>query len=422
MSIPPAIEIRDAGKSYRSYPSAWWRAAGWITGRPSHFTDHWVLRHVSLTGAPGQAIGIVGRNGAGKSTLLKLVAGTLIPTEGTVRVNGRVSAILELGMGFNLDFTGRENARRACSLQGLALAEVDALLPWIEEFSDVGTYFDQAMRIYSSGMAMRVAFAVATVRRPEVLIVDEALSVGDAAFQRKSFRRIEEFLTHGTTLLLVSHATESVKRICERALWIEQGQVVMDGTSKEVVEDYERQILGGVPGISKHVEDARAFVDRALTSNIEVQYGSGKAEIRDVALVSGTGERFNSLPENVDFSVRFNVRFSIECRDVHFGMMIKTLDGICVYSTNTELTHPRNRFAPGDTVAVCFELKNNLIPGMYYLNCGVNHMTDSGRLLLHRRVDVAAFRIREAAVTSATGIASLRGRPTVGMAEEPVAT
>src|SRR5690348_13125470 len=178
------LEIVGAGKSYRDYSSTWWRAAGWLTGKPSHFFDNWVLRDISLAVRRGEALGVVGRNGAGKSTLLKLVAGTLTATEGSVVTRGRVSAILELGMGFNPEFSARDNARHACGLQGYSRAAIDQMLPWIESFADVGAYFDQPVRTFSSGMTMRVAFAVATARRPDILIVDEALSVGDAAFQR----------------------------------------------------------------------------------------------------------------------------------------------------------------------------------------------------------------------------------------------
>ena len=416
MSDDAILEIVGAGKSYRDYSSTWWRAAGWFTGKPSHFFDNWVLRDISLALRRGEALGIVGRNGAGKSTLLKLVAGTVAPTEGTVVTRGRVSAILELGMGFNPEFSARDNARHACGLQGYSRAAIDEVLPWIESFSDVGAYFDHPVRMFSSGMTMRVAFAVATASRPDILIVDEALSVGDAAFQRKSFRRIEEFVAQGTSLLFVSHSAESVKRICDRAIWLAGGRMMMSGSSKDVAEAYERDVLGARPDPAPRPGPS-AFLDTTMGSGMEVEYGDGQATIFDVALVTEDGVEANTLPQDVNFAIRYKVRFRAACRDVHFGMMVKTLEGICVYSTNTAVSHPTNVYHDGDVVDVRFELANNLVPGLYYLNCGVNRTTDTGRSLLHRRVDVAVFRICEPVVTSETGIARLAGRATVRLAE-----
>ena len=420
MSGEAVLEIVGAGKSYRGYSSMWWRAAGWFTGKPSHFLDNWVLRDVSLAVRRGEAVGIVGRNGAGKSTLLKLVAGTVAPTEGTIVTRGRVSAILELGMGFNPEFSARDNARHACGLQGYSRAAIDGIMPWIESFSDVGAYFDEPVRTFSSGMTMRVAFAVATALRPDILIVDEALSVGDAAFQRKSFRRIEEFLAHGTSLLFVSHNTESVKRICDQVIWLAGGRMMMSGSSKEVAEAYERDMLGAHPEPAVRPTQS-AFFDRTMGSSIEVEYGDKEATIFDVALVTEDGVEANTLPQGLNFSVRYKVRFRAGCRDVHFGMMVKTLEGICVYSTNTALSHPTNMYRDGDVVEVRFDLANNLVPGLYYLNCGVNRTTEAGRPLLHRRVDVAVFRICEPVPTSETGIARLAARASVRLAETQAA-
>ena len=406
MTAPPILELATVGKSYRSYPSLWWRAAGWLTGRPTRFTDHWVLKDVSFALRAGEAVGIVGRNGAGKSTLLKLIAGTLVPTEGALAVRGRVSAILELGMGFNPEFTGRENAVYSCGLLGHEPPAIAQLLPWIETFSDVGEYFDQPMRTYSSGMNMRVAFAVATAVRPDILIVDEALSVGDAAFQRKSFRRIEEFIAGGTSLLLVSHGTDQVRNVCDRALWIEGGRVRLDGDAKTVTEAYEKSLFSLTPAAEPD-RALHAYLDQAmLASNVEVQYGDGLARIEAVTVTNGAGQPVNSLPIGEPFTVEYEVRFVSACEDAHFGMLLKTVDGIAVYGTNTDHAGLRSNFAAGDVVKVSFALQNNLCPGVYYLNCAASHGTPQGRAYLHRRVDVAAVRV----------LAGRRGETAAGLA------
>jgi lipopolysaccharide transport system ATP-binding protein len=412
----PIVELRGLGKSYRSFRNQWGRIRGWVTGTPHGFTDHWVLRNVSLAVQPGESLGIVGRNGAGKSTLLKLIAGVLSPTEGDVAVRGRVSALLELGMGFNPEFTGRENAVHACGLLGEEPAAIVGLLPWIEEFADVGEYFDQPMRTYSSGMYVRVAFAVATVRRPEVLIVDEALSVGDAAFQRKSFRRIEEFIAAGTSLLFVSHGIETVRRVCERAVWLERGAPMMTGSAKQVTEAYERS-LHLLPSVATAPLDEanHGVLDPALSSpRAEQQYGDQKAVITAVEIRNSVDHRVNSVPVGEDFTLYFEVRFRESCKGVNFGMMLKTTEGVVVYGTHSDRAALTSEFGEGDRVRVSFALVNNLCPGHYFINCAVSRAAEEGPRFMHRRVDVAMIRVRDAGSKEvAAGIAHLRGRPAV---------
>jgi lipopolysaccharide transport system ATP-binding protein len=413
MTPPPILELAGVGKSYRSYPSLWWRAAGWLTGRSFRFTDHWVLRDVSFTLRAGEAVGIVGRNGAGKSTLLKAIAGTLVPTQGQLAVRGSVSAILELGMGFNPEFTGRENVVYSCGLLGYDPAVIAELMPWIEAFADVGHYFDQPMRTYSSGMTVRVAFAVATAVRPDILIVDEALSVGDAAFQRKSFSRIESFLAEGTSLLFVSHAMESVRALCEHAIWIEHGALAMDGSAKLVTEAYERSLFVAPTSARSAVRSPRGYFDDSLlTTPVEQQYGDGGATIVDVRFVDKAGRPINSLEVGESFLVEFTVEFAQACEDAQFGMLLKTVEGVTVYGTNTDRMGLRNRFAPGERVQVSFTLRNNLCPGLYFLNCGASAPAVDGRRYLHRRVDVAALKVlaRDGEEETVTGLAYLEAK------------
>ncbi|HEU4852819.1 MAG TPA: ABC transporter ATP-binding protein, partial [Telluria sp.] len=207
-----AIHVEHLGKAYKQYPEKWSRLAEWMfpARGPRHHLK-WVLQDISFYVAPGEAVGLIGINGAGKSTLLKLITGTTQATTGAVHTHGRVAALLELGMGFHPDFTGRQNVLMAGQLLGMQVHEILELMPQIEEFAGIGDYMDQPVRVYSSGMQMRVAFSVATARRPDILIVDEALSVGDAYFQHKSFDRIRQFRQQGTTLLLVSHDKQAIQ-------------------------------------------------------------------------------------------------------------------------------------------------------------------------------------------------------------------
>ena len=238
-----AITVTNLGKAYKNYPDRLSRLKEWLDPqhRPRHQL-HWVLQDINFVVRPGEAVGIVGINGAGKSTLLKMITGTTSPTSGSIQVNGRVAALLELGMGFHPEFTGRQNVYMAGQLLGHSVEEITRLMPSIEAFAEIGDYIDQPVRVYSSGMQMRLAFSVATACRPDVLIVDEALSVGDAYFQHKSFDRIREFRKQGTTLLIVSHDKQSIQSICDRAILLNKGKLAMEGEPEAVMDNYNAML------------------------------------------------------------------------------------------------------------------------------------------------------------------------------------
>ncbi|MGL4220012.1 MAG: ABC transporter ATP-binding protein, partial [Shewanella sp.] len=237
------ITVNRLGKAYKQYPTRWSRLAEWILpGKKPRHSLKWVMQDVSFTVRPGEAVGIIGINGAGKSTLLKMITGTTQPTTGSISLQGRVAALLELGMGFHPDFTGRQNVYVAGQLLGLTMAEISRLMPDIEAFAEIGEYINSPVRVYSSGMQMRLAFSVATAVRPDILIVDEALSVGDAYFQHKSFERIREYSKQGTTLLIVSHDKQAIQSICNRAILLNAGRVAMEG-DPEAVMDYYNALL-----------------------------------------------------------------------------------------------------------------------------------------------------------------------------------
>lgn len=242
------LVVSNVSKTYKRYPGKWARVREWLTGKPQH-EKTWVLRDINFTINPGEAVGIIGMNGAGKSTLLKIITGTTQPTSGTVCIEGRVAAILELGMGFHPDFTGRQNARIAGQLAGLAQAEIENLLEEIENFADIGGYFDQPLRIYSSGMQARVAFAVATAASPDILIVDEALSVGDMPFQAKCMQRMQNLQRRGTTILFVSHALNQVRQFCSKAIYLSGGVVRAWGAADDVCDLFQNESVGNIQSL-----------------------------------------------------------------------------------------------------------------------------------------------------------------------------
>lgn len=398
-----ALTVSNLGKAFRSYRSEWQRVSSWFGVRVKPSDEHWVLRAVDFSVARGDAVGIVGQNGAGKSTLLKLIAGTLRPTEGSVRVYGRVAAILELGMGFNPELTGRQNALHAGGLMGFDRDSLQRVMPAIEAFAGIDQYFDQPIRTYSSGMQVRVAFAVATAFRPEILIIDEALAVGDAAFQRKCFQRIETFRADGTTLLFVSHDIESVKRLCSQALFIKNGQLDLLGPAKLVCDRYERYLFGGnVTTRDLSAVPPTRFDSSLVTPTCELVYGNGKADIEWCRIENNESERVNVVDSGQPFVWRYQVNFKAFVRNPVFAMMIKTKEGVTVYGVDsTRLRGVQRSYEPGDSVDVRFELVNALAPGVYYLNCGVREIVEDRTEFLCRRVDTAIIRITESAASTA---------------------
>lgn len=404
------LSVQGVGKAFRHYHSEWHRFARWFGINTKSAEEHWVLRNISFDIHPSEAIGIVGQNGAGKSTLLKIITGTLQPTEGRVHINGRVAAILELGMGFNSELTGRQNVYHAAGLMGFSVKQIQHAMPDIEAFAEIGKYFDEPVRTYSSGMQMRVAFAVATAYRPEVLIIDEALSVGDAGFGRKCFQRIEEFQTSGTTLLFVSHDIEAVKKLCKRAIFLRQGELVSIGAAKNVCDEYEKHLFGGSQTVTDtDIQDdnsdatpKQTMLDPSLAVSCEMVYGNGKADIEDCWLEDLDGNRTNVLESGTPFCWRYRVRFHEEVDKPIFAMMLKTREGIALYGVDsTNYDSPSTRLYDGDVLDVLFQLDNRLAPGEYYLNCGVRIDSSEGIEFLSRRVDSSIIRVISAPQSTA---------------------
>lgn len=394
------LVVSNVSKAYKRYPGKWARIREWITGKPRH-EKTWVLRDISFTVNPGEAVGIVGVNGAGKSTLLKIITGTTQPTSGSVQIEGRVAALLELGMGFHPDFTGRQNALMAGQLLGYGLEEIANLMPEIEAFAGIDDYIDQPVRVYSSGMQVRLAFAVSTAVRPDVLIVDEALSVGDAAFQRKCFQRIEAYRAAGTTLLFVSHSIDTVRKLCDQALFIKQGSLIQWGPAKQVCDEYERHLFGDRNSESKTSSESdlalltlTSHFDPALAASCEILYGNGSADIEACWLADASGRRINVVESGESFRWCYSVRFHKSVDKPVFAMMLKTREGVALYGTDSTATEPTTAtYRAGEVIQVEFTLANPLAPGVYYLNCGVRVDGENGVEFLSRRVDSALLRV-----------------------------
>ncbi len=321
------LQLSGVGKSYVEYPSFRCRLLSWLGIGREQLKSHCILEDINLTLDPGDAVAFVGQNGAGKSTLLKLITGILSPSDGTIEVRGGISAILELGMGFNGDFTGRENARNTLSIMGYHPEEIERVMPDLEGFSEVGEYFDQPVRIYSSGMQMRVAFAVATAFRPEILIIDEALSVGDAYFQHKSFGRIRELQAQGTTLLIVSHDRQAIQSICNRAILLDRGRIQKEGPPAEVMDYYNALIAA-----KSHSE---IQVTPTGDGGLQTISGDGQARIVEVKLYNSRGLETAELEvgELATLSIQVDVNQPLAC--LVCGLMLKERFGQVVFGTNT---------------------------------------------------------------------------------------
>jgi lipopolysaccharide transport system ATP-binding protein len=362
----PLISIRNITKKYHTFDSDWHRFLEAITnGKIRRRHEHWILKGISLDAEPGESIGIIGYNGAGKSTLLKIVLGVSTPDTGTVSINGRVAGLLELGVGFHPEFTGRENAVISCQLLGLAPEEIPPLVEEIKQFSELGEYFDEPMRTYSTGMAMRLAFSSSTVVRPEILVVDEALAVGDAYFQHKSMARIRRFREAGTTLFLVSHDPTAIKNLCDRAIILEDGVMIRDGRPDEVLDYYQAMV-----NRRKKDEEIRQFQGDGV---VVTRSGDARMEISAIQVLDMDGRpgRVFKTGETA------RIRQTITCNDPdvrpNVGIMIRDRLGNHIYGTNTHLKKVAisDRFEKGAQFHVDFDVELRLGGGSYNVSVAV---------------------------------------------------
>ena len=353
------MQLTQVSKAYKQYPSRLAQLLEWIDPRnKERHVKRWVLQDIDVTMRTSESIGIIGMNGAGKSTLLKIVTGTTQATQGTVEVRGHVAALLELGLGFHPDFTGRQNVFMAGQLLGLSYEELVKLMPEIEAFAEIGEYIDLPLRVYSSGMQMRLAFSVATAKRPDILIIDEALSVGDAHFIHKSFARIKEFKEAGTSLLLVSHDQNAIQTLCDRAILLNASRIAAEGDPETVFDFYNALI----------VDQDALTLRQSITQEGRIQTisGTGEASIESVRLCDHSGQSLEvvHVGASVKLCVDVLVNQAVAC--LVLGYSIKDRLGQVMYGTNTALTKQAlDNVQAGDRFRFSIEFDATLGPGSY---------------------------------------------------------
>ena len=417
----PAIVVRNVSKKHRLFESARDRLKEALHPfSKSYHKEFWALQDISFEVPHGQTVGILGRNGSGKSTLLQIIAGIMQPTYGEVIVNGRISALLELGAGFNPDFTGRENSIFQAEVVGLSREEIDRKLPEIEKFADIGEFFDQPVKVYSSGMFVRVAFAAAISVDPDILIVDEALSVGDAEFQQRCFAKFKEFQKKGVTIVFVTHDIESVVRHCQHAILMEQGEVVNAGLPKDVIAEYINLMEGrnlltnSIARLDdqkvqtqKDVEDSeqsdglgqflseKPSVDecakRSSYNAKEHHQSSARAMITDFLIVTdGIADIAHARSDSI-IDVYVKIYFYQNVQNPCYGLALKTTDGVTIYALNSHWTCSKPSSAVANECRVVrFRFPLTVNSGDLFLDFGVDEARDVGGYInVTRRIAVS---------------------------------
>ena len=427
-----------------------------LLGRPTkqYYRDFAALNGISFEVKRGETVGIIGRNGCGKSTLLQIVCGTLQPTTGSVSVNGRIAALLELGAGFNPEFTGRENVYLNAAILGLGRTEIDARFDAIAAFADIGQFIDQPVKTYSSGMYVRLAFAVAINVDPDILVVDEALAVGDEAFQRKCFARIEDIKSKGGTILFVSHGAQTIVQLCDRAMLLDGGEKLLDGRPRTVVAQYQRLVnlsggdavpvraaikaMAGVehggdapsaiyaePMRGAQADDKDAlleYFDPNYQSKSRVDYESQGAMIENLRILNASGRPVNILQRRNRYSFAYDVTYHRDASEIAFGMLIKTINGIELAGIGTNLVADKIlRVRAGQCAEVRMAFDCNLAPGAYFMNCGAGAVDRGEPVMLHRILDGLAFRVVDDGKQLFSGHVDLNISPTIEFALEAAA-
>ena len=347
--------------------------------------EHYALNGVDLKIYRGETVGIIGTNGSGKSTILKIITGVLNPTSGSVTVNGRISALLELGAGFNMEYTGMENIYLNGTMMGFSKEEIKKRIPEILEFADIGDFVNQPVKTYSSGMFVRLAFAVAINIDPEILIVDEALSVGDVFFQSKCYHKFEEFKEQGKTILFVSHDLSSIAKYCDRVILLDKGKKLGEGAPKQMIDDYKRVLVG-----QYEMNADRAEETVAAGENPELlEYGTKQAEITDYYITDENGKRSNAVIKGTDFSIHMKVEFYEDIEAPIFAFTIKNIKGTEITGTNTMFEKAfLEPVKKGTRKEVLFTQKMSLQGGEYLLSLGLTGYEKDDFQVYHRLYDV----------------------------------
>ena len=414
----PAILISGLTKHYQVYEEPIHRLKQILWGgKKKYFENFTALKNINLELKKGETTGIIGRNGSGKSTLLQTICGTLQPSEGYVKTQGQIAALLELGAGFKPEFSGHENIFLQLTVNGFSKKQIKEKYDAIADFADIGKFIDRPVKTYSSGMYVRLAFACAIHTDPDILIIDEALSVGDEAFRRKCFARIHEIQKKGATILFVSHSAQSIIQLCSRAILIDAGEVIADGEPKYVVNQYQKMMnLSG-----KKMEKARleiASINKSKSNIIETLnnkaqsislegydpsfiskssfvYEQFGATISNVEVLSGSGERVNILQRGKTYHFQYKVDFTKSVKNIGLGVLLKTTNGLEMGGASTQ--HEKSLILPnsevGQSLIMQYTFVCRLLQGTYFLNAGVTSLDDGDLKYLHRIVDAYAFRV-----------------------------
>ena len=368
------LSVQNICKTYLDYESNFKRFASWFSKNKEEKNVKTVLKDVSFDVGAGEVVGLIGQNGAGKSTLLKIISRTLKPSSGRVTSGAKISSILELGMGFHGDLTGRQNAYQSCSLMGYSKEQIDEIIAYIEDFAEIGEYFDYPVRIYSSGMQMRLAFSVVTANRPDILIIDEALSVGDVYFQHKSFDKIKEFKSLGTTLIIVSHDSGAIKSICDRVILLEKGQILKDG-EPEAVLDYYNALISK----KQDVQISQITLQNGKTATVS---GNKKACIKNVEILDAVGKKIQNLEVGKKIKLKVTVLANENLPSLVLGYQIKNRFSQVVYGTNTyHLKQALKNLKKGEEYDFSFEFDANLGVGSFSVTIALhdsdNHLQNN---------------------------------------------
>lgn len=411
---PPAISVENVSKKFRLFNSHKERLMELLHpfNRKYH-REFWALKDINFVVEKGSTVGILGRNGSGKSTLLQIIAAVMKPTSGAVKTDGRISALLELGAGFNPELTGRSNVLFNGAIMGYSGEEMKERARLIEEFADIGDYMDQPVKFYSSGMFVRLAFAAAINVSPDILIIDEALAVGDAKFQHKCYKKFIEFQDEGKTILFVSHSADSIVRHCSHAVLLENGGIFTQGKPKDVINTYHEILFTGEPSIAKagrdtHVEQDGAqkektplekfieaipgsdkCVNRRSYNKNEFRYGNRKAELTDYLAVCGNDYDPVSIVSGETVEVYSKYVINEDMDWPVFGYGVKTLDGIVIYANNTGfMKRVPSPVKKGEVVTVRFSARLNLKAGDYFMTLGIAENKAVEHIIADARHDI----------------------------------
>lgn len=415
-----AIDVRDVTKIYKLYDKPIDRLKESLNPfHKNYHRDFYALSHISFQVKKGETVGIIGTNGSGKSTILKIITGVLTPTTGTAKVDGVISALLELGAGFNMDYTGIENIYMNGTMMGFSRKEMDGKLQDILDFADIGDFVYQPVKTYSSGMFVRLAFALAINVDPEILIVDEALSVGDVFFQAKCYRRMEEIRKNGTTILMVTHDMGSIIKYCDRVVLLNKGEFVAEGAPGRMVDMYKKILAGQMDSLKEELEEMNDFSGDSVSGGLEekvfkkeethggglmkdkiavnanrTEYGDGRAEIFDFGLEDQRGNLSNLILKGEMFTIREKIRFYADIKAPIFTYTIKDKKGTSLTGTNTmyegaDIKPVKN----GDMYEVSFTQKMTLQGGEYLLSMSCTGFEGEEHVVYHRLYDVASITV-----------------------------